>query len=84
MAASDNGAHVTWRELNLLVGPIMTQLEEIGEDVKTLLKEKNERRGAERARVGFIESRRFVIGATIALVGALLASTATLVWLAVG
>lgn len=34
---SDNGAHVTWRELNLVLEPLRNDVAEIKGDVKTLL-----------------------------------------------
>lgn len=37
---SDNGAHVTWRELNLALGPIKDDVSEIKADVKALRTER--------------------------------------------
>jgi hypothetical protein len=34
--AGDNGSHVTWRELNLALGPIREDVGEIKEDVKAI------------------------------------------------
>lgn len=79
-----NGSYVSRAEMREALDPMREDIGEIKNDVKALLLNDAARSGANLARNKWIESRRFLITAAIAVMGALMASTATLVWLAVG
>lgn len=88
---ADNGSHVTWREFNLAMKPLFKAVERIEKAVDhleivvdELVNERAERAGAAQERSRWIESRRFLVALSITAVCGLLASVATLVWLAVG
>jgi len=70
---SENGDHVTWRELNLSLAPINTRLDNIASDVKLLL---NAHVADEAVKVSRRPIITFLTGLLIASVGALLGTGA--------
>lgn len=83
---SQGDVFVTWgmldRVLELALNPIVEKLDEVHSDVRALRDDRSERSGAAGERRRWVDSRRFVVTTIVALTGALLASVATLVWLA--
>lgn len=65
-----NGDHVTWRELNLALDPLKTEIATIGDDVKTLVTASSEERGRASA-IKDLAARRYAALALFVAVAAI-------------
>lgn len=76
---------VTWGTLNrvleLALNPIEETLDEVRADVKLLLADRSERKGAADERSRWLDSRRFTLGLIVTLVVGLVGAVATILWL---
>lgn len=70
---TENGDHVTWRELRLFVGPIAEDVREVKDDVKLLLERQAEDAGAIKAVRRATDTRRFWVTLAAAFATALVA-----------
>jgi len=81
--ATGNGAHVTWRELNLVLAPI----DELKDEVRGLSKQVGSLREEFAEARGASDSERRVSDRALAwagVIGVCLTAVATVVWLLVG
>lgn len=73
---SENGDHVTWRELNLALSPLKSDLSDLKRDVRKLLNGQAEASAAvtarDEARDEARNSRRFRINVAVGVLGAVI------------